>query len=363
MSDTPKDIVHAPKKPAKKPAVRQPLPIILKSHLSPGDIVCMTAAVRDLHENYPGIYATDVRTSCGEIWENNHYTTKLKGDEVDIDAEKDVGNAYKAVTGAWSDGKIPSVKLEYPAIHQSNDGPSHFTEGYTNHLEQVLGVRIRKRLMRGHIELPKDERGWISQVQESTGNDTYYWIVVNGGKYDYTAKWWDPARMQRVVSELKEVTFVQVGQKEHHHIPLLGGNVIDLTGKTDLRQLIRLVYHSSGIICPVTLLMHLAAAVPVRKDKCYKRASRPCVVIAGGREPAAWEAYTGHAYLHTCGMLDCCDVGGCWKSRVLPLGDDDDKDGSLCLKPQMTENGNIIPACLKMIEVGDVVGSVRKYLP
>ena len=39
--------------------------------------------------------------------------------------------------------------------------------------------------------------------------------------------------------------------------------VLDLRGKTDLRQLIRLVYHAQGVLCPVTLAMHLAAAVEV----------------------------------------------------------------------------------------------------
>jgi hypothetical protein len=29
-------------------------------------------------------------------------------------------------------------------------------------------------------------------------------------------------------------------------------------GRTDLRQLVRLVYHAQGVLCPVTLLMHLA---------------------------------------------------------------------------------------------------------
>jgi len=226
-----------------------------------------------------------------------------------------------------------------------------------------LNIRIRDRMMRGHIELSDDEKSWISQVQEITGADTYYWIVVSGGKYDFTAKWWDPVRMQRVVSSLKELMFVQVGESDHYHPKLIGDNVIDLIGKTDMRMLIRLVYHSSGIICPVTLLMHLAAAVPVRNEKCYNRMNRPCVVIAGGREGSSWEAYCNHAYLHTCGMLDCCDNGGCWKSRVLALDDDDEKNNSLCLKPRLTENGITIPACLKMIEVGDVVRAVRKYLP
>ena len=55
------------------------------------------------------------------------------------------------------------------------------------------------------------------------------------------------------------------------------------------------------------------------------------VVVAGGREPSQWEAYPHHQYLHTNGALRCCDAGGCWNARVVPLGDGDGKDGNLCV--------------------------------
>jgi hypothetical protein len=266
----------------------------------------------------------------------------------------------------WKSGKVPKVKIHYPLVHSSSQGPWHFTEGYTEYLEEILNIRIRDRIMKGHIELSEDEKSWIGQVQEITGRNDRYWIVVNGGKMDCTAKWWDPIRMQRVVSALKEIIFVQVGAKEegkHYHFPLHGDNVIDLIGKTDMRQLVRLVYNSSGVICGVTALMHLAAAVPVQFEKCYERESRPCIVLAGGRESSSWEAYANHAFLHTCGMLRCCDDGGCWKSRVLFVGDGDSNDESLCEYPVQTENGVTIPKCLAMISVNDVIRTIKNYLP
>ncbi len=51
--------------------------LILKNGYSPGDVVMLTAAVRDLHYWYPGQYLTDVRTHCPELWENNPYITPL----------------------------------------------------------------------------------------------------------------------------------------------------------------------------------------------------------------------------------------------------------------------------------------------
>ena len=48
--------------------------LILKNLLSPGDIVALTAAVRDLHKCYPDQFITDVRTPCPHLWENNPFT-------------------------------------------------------------------------------------------------------------------------------------------------------------------------------------------------------------------------------------------------------------------------------------------------
>src|SRR5690349_876674 len=48
----------------------KPRKLILRNHQSPGDLVMLTAAVRDLHRTFPGQFLTDVRTACGALWEN-----------------------------------------------------------------------------------------------------------------------------------------------------------------------------------------------------------------------------------------------------------------------------------------------------
>ena len=163
--------------------------------------------------------------------------------------------------------------------------------------------------------------------------------------------------MQEVVDCFRDrVRWVQVGELGHHHPPL--NHVIDLRGKTDLRQLIRLVFQSSGVICPVTLVMHLAAAVPMRQDRQPPK-NRPAVVIAGGREPPHWEAYPHHQFLHSVGTLPCCDNGGCWKSRTFPLGDGERSDQSLCLDPIESSQ---LPRCLHEITTEDVIRAVGKFI-
>ena len=313
--------------------------LILRNFQSPGDILMLTAAVRDLHRSYPGQFQTDVRTPCPALWENNPYLTPLE-------------------EGAPG---VETIRCEYPLIHQSNQLPYHFIHGFRLFLNDRLGLDIRPHAFRGDIHLREREKRWLSQVDEITGTPgTRFWIIVSGGKKDFTAKWWDPARCQEVVDHFRDrLRFVQCGSVEPGHVhPRLCG-VIDLIGRTDLRQMIRLMYHAEGVICPVTLFMHLAAAVEVRPGRPR---NRPCVVVAGGREPAHWEAYGHHAFLHTAGCLPCCDDGGCWKSRVAPLGDGDANDRSLCVLPVRAASGRTLPRCLDLITAQDVIRSVERYL-
>ena len=72
---------------------------------------------------------------------------------------------------------------------------------------------------------------------------------------------------------------------------------------------------------------------------------RPCVVIAGGREPAHWEMYPHHQYISNNGTLSCCQEGGCWKSRCQTVGDRDPKDThELCLQPVQVDRNCASPS-------------------
>lgn len=310
--------------------------LILKNSLSPGDILMLTAAVRDLHLSHPGKFQTDVRTPCPALWEHNPFITRLSDKAADVE----------------------QIECHYPLVNRSNHLPYHMIHGFRLFLQERLGVNIEPHAFKGDIHLSEAERGWMSQVEETEGLGARFWIIVSGGKYDYTAKWWDPERAQAVVDHFQgSIRFVQCGEANHYHPKLK--NVIDLVGKTSLRQLVRLMWHADGVVCPVTMLMHLAAAVETKQGRPK---NRPCVVIAGGREPSHWEAYPHHQFLHTNGALPCCDHGGCWKSRVEPLGDGDEKDKSLCLNPVLLSTGRRLPKCLDMIETRDVIRSVENYL-
>jgi ADP-heptose:LPS heptosyltransferase len=246
------------------------------------------------------------------------------------------------------------VDCHYPLIDRSNDAPYHFIHGFIEYLNDTLGLRIRPTTFQGDIHISDLEKSWFSQIEEILREPKPFWIIVAGGKQDFTIKWWNHLRYQQVVDHFRNrILFVQVGESGHAHPPLR--NVIDLRGKTDLRQLIRLVYHAQGVLCPVTLLMHLAAAVEVRSGMPQ---TRPCVVVAGGREPPHWEAYPYHQFIHRAGALPCCQTGGCWKSRVFPLGDGDEKDlpENCC-----SDVVGTLPRCMHMITAADVIRAVETY--
>ena len=293
----------------------------------------LTAAVRDLHRLHPGRFLTDVRSSCPELWEHNPHLTPL------AEAARDV----------------EELECHYPLIDRSNEEPLHCLHGFAEFLSRRLRVEVRPTEFRGDIHLSRAERSWKSTVHELAGRDLPFWIINAGGKFDFTIKWWDWRRYQEVVDHFRDrLLFVQVGEVGHYHPPLR--HVVDLRGRTDLRQLVRLTYHAEGVLCGVTALMHLAAAVPTRPDR---PPVRPAVVIAGGREPTHWEAYPHHQFLHTVGALSCCQKGGCWRARTRALGDGERLDDAKQLCLQVIGG---LPRCMDMITAGEVIRRIELYL-
>jgi ADP-heptose:LPS heptosyltransferase len=306
--------------------------LILKCGFTVGDVVMLTAAVRDLHLCYPGTFLTDVRTLCPGLWENNPYVTALADD----------------------DPAATKLECTYPLIDQSNETPYHCLHGFVQFFNRRLGLDIKPSAFKGDLHLSAQERAWYSQVREVAGRDIPFWIVAAGGKYDLTIKWWQTERYQEVVDHFRgKIQFVQVGERGHHH-PRLDG-VIDLRGQTTLRELVRLVYHSQGVLCSVTALMHLAAAVETKRGQ---PPNRPCVVVAGGREPSHWEAYPHHQFIHTMSALPCCMHGGCWKDRTFRLRDGDKRDRPQNLCVDVVRD---LPHCMDMIKPRDVIRRIEGY--
>ena len=321
--------------------VAAPVKLVLAQHQSPGDFLMLTALLRDLHIAYPGKFVTYLHTlNCQELFDNAPWQfPALKSDR----------------DALW-------IGMEYPLVHSSNQHLLHFLQAFHADFERKTGLRVPCTAPKADLHLSPAELAG----KDPLGLNRPYLLIDAGGKSDFTCKHWAVKRYQEVVEALPKFLFVQIGAKDdagklkHIHPTLTGDNVIDMVWKTNLRELMLLTYHSMGVITPVSLPMHLAAAIPPHPK--YGRPSRPCVVIAGGRESPRWEMYPTHTFLHTVGQLPCCASGGCWASRVVPVGDRDEKDfKGLCQRPVISSGRQIIPDCLHRITVEQVVQAIKQH--
>lgn len=300
----------------------------LRSFLSPGDALTLTVAVASLHKQYPDEYLTSVQTSAMEIWENNPFVTKFTDQD-----------------------EVETIDIHYPTIQQCNQLLVPFLYGYTSYLSQVIERPITPCSNIPLLYISDEEKQWMDQVQQyvTFGKKVPFWLIVSGTKRDYTCKQWPIEYYQEVVSRTAGmIQWVQVGANEHGHHPIAGA--IDLRGKTNHRELIRLVYHSQGGLGPVTYLQHLCAAF-----------NKPYLCLLGGREPVAWTTYPKQQTFHTIGQLPCCQDKACWISRVVPLPDnDEEKNKSLCENPCM---GFMKPVgkCMAMIKPGEIINVLKRY--
>ncbi len=300
-----------------------PKKLILINRLSPGDILVMTNAIRDLHLAWPGRFETEVRTPCPDIFNNNPYITKLKYDE----AEYCNTNTWFAANPGKTKmlGDIMCIDMQYPLIHSSGARGAHFAEGHREFLESTLGIKIPQTKISPEL--------YLNDIEKSGyGIRGKYWVINAGSKSDYTLKQYP--YYQEVIDLLKDkIQFVQIGVKSHLHKPLEG--VIDMVGNTDsIRDLFSLINMADGVLTCVSLPMHVAAAL-----------KSPCVVVAGAREGTRWELYPNHRFIYVNGCLPCAKHDGCWKSK-----------DSECVSKK-----DGVPKCMSLIKPQEVAREIERY--
>jgi len=302
--------------------------IIFKHTLALGDIVCMTASIRDLAVTYPGKYQIYVRTSCSTLWNYNPHIAGYLGVNNKLDARE--------------------IKLGYGRyINEANRSPLHFLTAFHRDMRRQLGLEVPVLKPKGDLYLSPEQK------QQSPFNGRY-WVVFAGGKLDYPVKIWNWRYCQQVVDDLAEygIPCVQMGAVGGNHKHYSLKNVVDIRGKTNLRDFLWVIYHADGVLCPITGAMHVAAVF-----------DKPCVVTAGGREHWWWEAYVNvavdnfgpiasrkvkvpHRYLHTQDLLDCCQRRGCWKNKI---HGGKTNPSTWCKYPEKDVSGQLIPRCHQMV--------------
>ncbi len=191
-----------------------------------------------------------------------------------------------------SGGRLPSLVYAPHLPAERRDVPPE------KHLIAVMGERagVRGRMpARPYLHLTDAERaaGRHAPRQvaiQSTGR--------SAPNFMWTKEWF-PERFQEIVDHLRDrVTFVQVGGARD--VPLAG--VVDLRGKTNLRETAAVLAASEAFVGLVGFPMHLARAVDC-----------PAVIVYGGRELPAQSGYVANVNLT--GAIACSP---CWRYDDCP---------------------------------------------
>lgn len=279
-----------------------------------------------------------VETNFMPIWDNNPHLDEFPVEDMTL---------------GWGPGT---------GTQTSNSSGLHACSSYrTSLLERLarFGVKIAQGVSIPEIYLSKEEVNMEAEI------DRRYWLITTGGKTDYDSKLWHYDRWQEVVNARPDITFVQIGSLGDYHPVLEGANVINMLGATEsaedytpdindgMRRLFRLFYHCDGSLGIVSAQMHIAAAF-----------EKPCVVVAGAREPASFEAYPYHRYLHNQGAMLCPKAGketvgctspikSCWRRKI-----------NACPNKRVMKTAygdQRVAKCIEMISVSDVLRAMQTY--
>lgn len=292
-----------------------PVGVYLNADWGLGDAVCLTASLRDAAAAYPSEYEFFLSTPYGDVFRN------LPG-------------VYVGTKAAGE--RLPEIRSRLNGPHH---GEIHLIDFLRDKLSAILGRKIPPGPQKPHLVLGQDET--ISPPVAGR-----YWVLSCGHRVDITAKSWPAENWQAVISALPDVQFVRVGQTCKWDVqPPLSGIAADLTGKTSIRDLIRLIGHPNciGVLGGESSAIHIAAGFGKRM-----------VCIAGDRMLKAAVCYEGEDYLGDNGFA----CTGCVKYRVKPLAIPDDQwphhDRSLCVLP--LERG--FASCMEAVKPADVIARI-----
>lgn len=278
-----------------------------------GDMIMFTAGVRDFKRAFPDV-RVNVVSIAGHIWDHNP----------NIDRSLVPTKENTLMIGP---GKL---------TNSSNRLDWHFSNAFRVSMEDALGVHIPQGESWGDIYFTEEEYN-APRVTEKP-----YWIICIGGEKGWGCKMYPFERWQKFVDQNPDVLFYQIGAKEDQHPVLKGPNVVNYIGmtqskETGIRDLFKLFLNAEGSIGLVSFHMHLSGTL-----------GKPCIVVAGAREPVSFTQYPGHRYLATDGSLPC-GITACWKCNI-----------DAC-KDLRIVGGEKTPRCVDLIQPEDLTRALNLY--
>ncbi|MBQ7695570.1 MAG: hypothetical protein IJI85_10340 [Clostridia bacterium] len=223
----------------------------------PGDCWCLTRYVRDFAEQYPEDILSPVVPRPEMFRHNPHFRAAVPGAEQIV-------------------FRFETPRGRRPVWGNIDPADTMVGEIYAG-INELTGREVQVRTPAPEIYFTAEEKRY-----SLVPLDRPVCIVNAGYKSDIPVKFFGTDNFQRVVDALGDrVLFVQVGASRRgtDFHPRLRG-VLDLIGKTSLRELALLVYHADFVLTGISQLHHLAGI------ETYK--PRTCITVAGGREPENW---------------------------------------------------------------------------
>lgn len=302
--------------------------IIFHNRQRIGDIIMFTAAVRDFKKAFPHVRVNVISTAA-HLWDNNPYIDRTLVPYYKAGKTLETISAADFLSGDTNVLKIGPGK----GTNMSNRSDLHFANAYRMSIEDSLKIKIEQGPIRGDI--------WLSREEYNAPPITTkpYWIIVIGGEKGWGCKMYPFERWQEFVRQNPDTLFYQIGSLGDKHPKLQGANVVDYIGKTEdkntgARDLCKLFLNAEGSIGLVSFHMHLSGAL-----------GKPCIVVAGAREPVSFTRYVGHQYLAVDGCLPCA-TKACWHCDI---------------KACKNLVNNSIPKCVDIIHPEDLTAALKKY--
>ncbi len=295
--------------------IAAPLRVLLRNHQQLlGDRLGLTALVRDLKTTYPH-WQIYVSVADGEVWRNNPHIAGMilpgQNEPERVDFAVDVGPFCATQASKWNG--------------------QHFMRAWTYGFTRITGIPVHPGPIKADIHLSEQEK----QFRPVAG---HYWLF-NPDTNNMGSKRWPADRWRDLLRSLADLRFIQVGLPGHCPNDYSDEpNVLSLVGRTSVRELFALVAGAEGCVSLISSLMHVAAAF-----------DKPCVVLAGGREPDTFEKYPNHYYLSRVGMLPCCRDLACWKNSI-----------AAC-KDQVATPAGPVARCMTTIMPADVKRGIELY--
>ena len=156
--------------------------LIFKQMQSPGDLLMLSIAIRDLHLTYPDWFETDVISCYPEVFYKNKYITNLPKDK-----------------------NIMVINLDYgPYLHKLRKKGLHFSDCFIYMLNEKLNISITKSSSKPYIQLT-DEEKTKKLFLDKFGIKKPYWVLNAGIKNDIPLKQYPPYLYQSVIDYLETI--------------------------------------------------------------------------------------------------------------------------------------------------------------